>query len=361
MSTAMTSQERVNRMFARRDQDRIPRHDTFWGETITRWSSEGLDGGRDQLMQMLQSDFASLQWLWPSCFPDQRKVLREDELTRDILDGHGKICRYWKNKAGTPEHLGFDCGSAEKWRKIYKPALLATGPQNDPAAVARSYRKARAEGKWCHLTGVEVFEETRSLMGDEITAIATIEDPEWVMDVAKTFTDQMIFNLDVLMSTGIQPDGLWIYGDMAYNHATFCSPAMYKELFWPQHKRLADWAHAHNQKFIYHTDGRVIDVMDLWVQAGFDCFQPIEAKAGMDIRQLCPKYGDRMAMFGNIDIMVMGSNDLDKIDHEIKTKFAAGMATRGYAYHSDHSVPPTVSWPTYQHVLKLIDRYGTYA
>jgi hypothetical protein len=36
------------------------------------------------------------------------------------------------------------------------------------------------------------------------------------------------------------------------------------------------------------------------------------------------------------------------------------MARRGYAYHSDHSVPPEVSWHTYQWVIDLLDRYGNY-
>jgi uroporphyrinogen decarboxylase len=113
-------------------------------------------------------------------------------------------------------------------------------------------------------------------------------------------------------------------------------------------------------KFIYHTDGDVRGVMDLYLAAGFDCLQPIEAKASMDIRQLCPEYGDRLAMFGNIDVMIMGTNDRGRIEEEIRSKFAAGMATKGYAYHSDHSVPPTVSWATYQFIMECVNKYGNY-
>ena len=113
-------------------------------------------------------------------------------------------------------------------------------------------------------------------------------------------------------------------------------------------------------KVIYHTDGRVSGVLDLYIQAGFDCLQPIEAKAGMDIRQFAPTHGDRLAMIGNIDVMKMATNDLGLIEEEIRTKFAAGMATRGYAYHSDHSVPPQVSWDTYKAIIGMVERYGYY-
>ncbi len=358
---SLTSQERVNRAFARQDHDRVPRHESFWSETITRWKDEGLSGDAQTVLDMLGSDFHGLCWVWPCIFPGQDTLIEEDAQTRVVRDSQGKRVRYWKEKSGTPEHLGFECSSREVWEHTFKPALLDTGLQIDPDAVKRNYRRGRAKGLWCHLTGVESFEETRSLMGDEITLMAMVEDPEWIRDVSRTFTDQVLRNFDAAMATGIQPDGLWIYGDMAYNHATMCSPRMYKELIWPDHRRMAEWAHAHNMKFIYHTDGDINGVMDLYVQAGFDCLQPLEAKAGVDIRTLCPKYGRQLAFFGNIDVMKMATNDLAGIEDEIKAKFVAGMATKGYIYHSDHSVPPQVSWKTYQAIMQMVEKYGRYA
>lgn len=216
-------------------------------------------------------------------------------------------------------------------------------------------------GRWTHLTGVEGFEALRKLIGDEACLIAMIDDPEWVKDIAEVHTDCVLRDFEAILAAGAEPDGCWIYGDMAYNHATMCSPAMYRALVWPQHKRLADWAHARGMKLIYHSDGNVSGVLDLYLEAGFDAFQPIEAKAGLDVRQLAPRYGARLALMGNVDVMVMAANDLDRIEGEISAKFAAGMATRGYAYHSDHSVPPTVSWSTYQAIIEMVAHYGNYA
>ncbi len=356
----MTSRERVNRMFARQDHDRVPRHESFWSDTIVRWQGEGLDGGQQEVLDLLQSDISSLQWLWPAPFPEGDKRISQDHETYVVRDSHGKLLRYWRHRNGTPEHLGFDCDTREKWEKTYKPALLATGLQQDPAAVARHYQGARKNDKWAHLTTVEGFEESRSLMGDEISLIAMAEDPEWIMDVSSTFTDIVLMNLDAIMATGIQPDGLWVYGDMAFKTSTMCSPSMYKELIWPDHKRMADWAHAHRMKFIYHTDGDINKVMDLYIDAGFDCVQPLEAKANMDIRKLCPAYGDKLAFFGNVDAMVMATNDLAVIEQEIAAKLTAGKKTKGYIYHSDHSVPPSVSWQTYQAIIAMLDKHGWY-
>ena len=356
----LTGQQRVARMFQRRDHDRVPRHESFWPETITRWQSEGLDGDAQRLLDLLGSDFQSLNWCWPHAFPGEAVTLFEDDQTKVVRNGQGNVSRWWKHRSGTPEHIGFGCDSRDAWEKVYKPALLKNAMQTPIADVKKKYRAGRSAGRWCHLTGVEAFEETRSLMGDEITLMAMAEEPEWIIDVARTFTDVVLKNLQAILDAGVAPDGLWIYGDMAYNHATVCSPSMYRELIWPQHKRLADWAHANRMSFIFHTDGDVHGVLDLYVAAGFDCLQPLEAKASMDVRTLAPRYGDRLAMFGNIDAMKMATNRLDVIEEEIRTKFAAAMATRGYAYHSDHSVPPQVSWQTYRSIIELVDRYGWY-
>lgn len=347
-------------MMERRDHDRIPRHESFWPETITRWQGEGLDGDASRVLELLESDFYGICWCWPEAFPGTARTVSEDAETKVVRDGQGKLVRYWKNKSGTPEHLGFECDSREAWEKTFKPALLANALQLDVEKTADSFRKGTASDKWTHLTGVESFEETRSLIGDEITLMAMADEPEWLVDVAETFTDVTLQNFDAALAAGIRPDGLWIYGDMAFKTATMCSPAMYRELFWPQHKRLADWAHAHRMKFIYHTDGDVNGVLDLYAKAGFDCLQPLETKAGMDIRTLAPRCGDRLSLFGNIDVMLMITNDHDLIEQEIASKFAAGKATKGYAYHSDHSVPPQVSWETYQFIIDCVKKYGGY-
>jgi len=359
-SVPMTGRERVNRMFSRREQDRVPRQDSFWPETIARWQREGLQWDQADVLRLLEADFQTLCWSWPAPFPGVREVLTADAETETVRDAWGGICRYWKGRSGTPEHVGFGCDSREGWEKTYRPALLAAPLQVDVRLARLRYEEGRALGKWTHLTGVEGFEALRKLIGDENCLVGMIEDPAWIQDIVRVHTDVVLRSFEAVLAEGIEPDGLWIYGDMAYNHATMCSPAMYRELVWPAHRRMAQWAHERGMRVIYHTDGRVSGVLNLYIEAGFECLQPIEAKAGMDIREIAPTHGDRLALFGNIDVMTMGTNNLDLIEEEIRTKFAAGMATLGYAYHSDHSVPPQVSWDTYRAIIGFVEKYGRY-
>jgi len=61
------------------------------------------------------------------------------------------------------------------------------------------------------LTSVKSFEELRALLGDVNGLVAMAEDRVGA-DIATTFTDVTLRNLDACMALGIQPDGLWIYG-----------------------------------------------------------------------------------------------------------------------------------------------------
>jgi uroporphyrinogen decarboxylase len=364
-ATPLKSRERVNRALERKEIDRVPRHDTFWPETLERWREEGLAGSSNQelgrtILGELESDFHCITWFWPHPFPGRNEVVTEDEWTVTTLGPSGTIERNWKHKSGTPEHAGWDCDSRERWEEVYKPAFLNRPVDLDVEAAKESFRRGRADDKWCFLARVEAFEEMRKLIGDEEAMVSVIEDPEWVMDIADTQATVLLRNYQAVLDAGIQPDGLWIYGDMAFRTMTFCSPDAYRELVWPSHRRILDWAHANGMKMIYHSDGDLRGVMDLYVEAGFDALQPLEAKASMDIRELVPTYGDRLSFFGNIDVMKMIPNDLELIEEEIRSKFAAGMARRSYLYHSDHSIPPQVSLSTYRAIIGMVDKYGSY-
>jgi uroporphyrinogen decarboxylase len=353
----MVGRERVNRMFARQDQDSTPRMESFWDDTLRRWRAEGLT---EDPNVVLGNDFQGLCWSEPFPFPGQAEVIGEDADTVTMRDGWGQVNRYWKNRQGTPEHIAFPCETRRNWECDIKPRLLSLGPWVSLEGARRDMATARRNGRWCHITGLETFEMTRHLLGDENTMIAMLDEPDYVLDVSNTMTDLVLRDFQYLLDNGIEPDGVWIYGDMAFRSGVICGPPLYRELVWPDHKRMADWAHERGLPFIFHTDGDVNAVIGDYIAAGFDCLQPLEAKAGMDVRKLCPQYGDSMAFFGNCDVMVYATNDRDAIEAEIASKLAAGKATRGYAYHSDHSVPPSVDWQTYLFVIEMVDKHGNY-
>ena len=79
------------------------------------------------------------------------------------------------------------------------------------------------------------------------------------------------------------------------------------------------------------------------LDAGIDCLQVIEVKAGMDLIKLYKEYGDRLSFMGGIDVRVLYSNDRQRGDQELEQKIPVVKGRYGYVLHSDHSIPDTVN------------------
>ncbi|HXG24978.1 MAG TPA: uroporphyrinogen decarboxylase family protein [Chthonomonadales bacterium] len=356
----MTSRERMNLALKHQEADRIPRTDSFWGETLHQWRQQGLEYGVD-VGQLFDFDVVGAGWVHHDARPGFQRILEETEEWRIRMDGNGAILRYWRHKSGTPEHIGFTVNSPDTWRQL-KAELLSVPIEVRVEAypVLAAMHRARAEERWFCWAGVECFEVAKDVLGHEQLCIAMAEEPDWARDVFETETDIAVRALDFLERCGVKFDGAWIFGDIAYNHGPFCSPKMYRELVMPAHARHVGWFKDRGLPVIYHTDGDFRPLIPSFLEIGIDCFQPLEAKAGMDVRELKPKYGDCAAFMGNIDVMVLLTNDPEQIEAEVASKVPLAKKGGGYIYHSDHSVPPGVTWETYKFLMKLIDEYGSY-
>jgi uroporphyrinogen decarboxylase len=96
------------------------------------------------------------------------------------------------------------------------------------------------------------------------------------------------------------------------------------------------------------------------VEAGIDCLQVIEVKAGMDLLKLYRDYGDRLSFMGGIDVRTLYSNDRDIIDEELQLKIPVVKGNYGYVLHSDHSIPNTVDYESYQYFIERGLELGRY-
>jgi len=109
-----------------------------------------------------------------------------------------------------------------------------------------------------------------------------------------------------------------------------------------------------------HCCGNVRPLIPDLIDAGVDCLQPLEVKAGMDLVELKREYGQDLAFMGGIDVRAMSNPDPQVIEREIAAKISAAKMGGGYIYHSDHSVPNDVSFAQYCRTLELVKKYGAY-
>jgi uroporphyrinogen-III decarboxylase len=122
---------------------------------------------------------------------------------------------------------------------------------------------------------------------------------------------------------------------------------------------MIDLCHAKGLPVIYHGCGNVRAILPDMIEIGLDAYNPLEAKAGLDVVQLRRSLGHKLAFCGNSNIQVWETNDLEKVRREVLRKLNAAKGG-GMIVQSDHSVTSAVAGKTYDYVVKLVRQYGRY-
>ncbi len=358
---AMTGRERVNRMLQRRDHDRVPRFDAYFPEAIARWQTEGFAGEAPDVLALLSADFLDFCWSFPAPYRDGERLVSQTDEWFDERNEFGETVRYFRDPTRCQQHLSYEADCRAAWEQYTKPALLAPELHVDLEEAELQWALGRRSGRWCFLIGIDPFQAGRHLLGDEVMLLAMAADPEWIRDLSVTYTDLVLRDWSAIVEAGLHPDGVWIASDLAYQLGPLCSPQMYRELILPDHRRLCEWAHAHSLQVIFHSNGKVHDLLDDWVAIGVDLLVPLQAQAGMELGRIGRSHGRRLGLMGNIDTTILAAGDPGRIEAEVATKLAAGKATGGYAFCCDQMVGETISWASYRLLIELLARYGSYS
>jgi uroporphyrinogen decarboxylase len=360
----MTHKERFLHALNREPVDLIPHGDGLWGEARKKYVEQGkLTEDEDATIHFDMSwrSGGGVDAIADLDFEDQ--IVEETDETILRLNGNGATLRWWKNKSGTPEHVDFKVKDKSSWEKFAKPFLLDLDRRRINLERYRERRNQAAEEKraFCW-AGLLPFEQMHPLCGHEYMLMGMALEPEWVKDMVMTYADLVIRHLEIMFAEEGLPDAMFFYEDMGFKGKPFMSPAMYRELIQPGHKKLFDYSHDHGLKAIVHSCGFVEPLVPGLVEAGMDCLQAMEVKAGMDMPRIAKQFGDRIAFFGNIDIRILATNDFKAIDEELNRKILPILEMDGgYILHSDHSIPPEVEHDTleyfFQHGRRITERF----
>jgi len=357
----LTGHERISRFLKRQPHDHIGAYESFWSETHTKWTEEGHTFLHENLDDHFNLD---LSQIW--CFNNTvdldfiEELVEEDETTRLTKNGNGAILRWYKDKSGPPENVDYTIKGREQWNEI-REKLLGVDTRRINYEQYRAVKNdAKAKDRFFCWSGVNVFELMHPVCGHEYMLMGMALDPDWIRDMVQVFTDMIINLMDDLFAKEGQPDGIYFYEDMGFKERPFMSPAMYRELIFPAHKRTVDYAHARNMPVIMHSCGFVEPLLSDIVKSGIDCLQAIEVKAGMDPLRIQKNYGDVLSLMGGLDVRVMNANDKTAIDRELEAKIPALMKNNGFCLHSDHSIPPEVEYETYKYFREKGRELGTY-
>lgn len=360
----MTSKERISRTLRRQPIDRIGAYEAFWKDTKAAWQEAGHVGEGEELPDHFALDIRQAGWFNMIADIDaEEQIVEETDETKLVRNGNGALLRWWKSRSGTPEHVDFLVKDRASWNEHARPHLLNESNYRrrmDAEGYAEGREKCRQEELFLFWGGLNVFECMHPVAGHEYMLMGMALDPDWVKDMCTVYAELIINLLQILFDEKGKPDGVFFYEDMGFKEKPFMSPAMYKEIVWPAHKRLFDYCHSLDLPVMVHSCGYVEPLVPGLIEAGMDCLQAMEVKAGMDLVKLKKTYGEHIAFCGGLDIRSLETNDTAAVDAELAAKLPAAMAGGGYILHSDHSVSTRVNYEIYKYFLERGREMGTY-
>jgi uroporphyrinogen decarboxylase len=345
----MTGVERISRILKRQPVDRIGLFEHFWGDTLQKWQAGGhIDSGED-LAGHFGFDMSTC-WAFNMVarMDFEPEVIEETDETILTRDGNGALLRRHKLHNATPEHVDFAVTDRSSWEELVRPLLTPDTARIKFEPFREAKSKSAASDRFFCWSGVNVFELMHPVCGHEHMLVGMALDPDWVRDMATVYADLTIALMEILFEREGKPDGIWFYEDMGFKNRPFMSPEMYHEIIQPAHSKTIDFVHAQGLPVIMHSCGFVEPLLPHVVEAGIDCLQVIEVKAGMDLLRIKKNFGDRIALCGGMDARNLVANDLDAIREELTLKIPDVKQGSGYILHSDHSIPTTTDYETYR-------------
>jgi uroporphyrinogen decarboxylase len=174
----------------------------------------------------------------------------------------------------------------------------------DPDAIDLSYFDQLPdlfpEGMKAIVTQGGTYEDVSQMMGYENYCLALYDDPELVAGMYdkigawKLAVFERIIGLD---SVG----AVWHSDDLGYTEGLLFDPAVMRQYLFPWYKRMGNLAKRHDKPFIFHSDGKLWEIIEDLIDCGYDALQPIEPKS-WDAREVKARYGDRLCLIGTIDL-----------------------------------------------------------
>jgi uroporphyrinogen decarboxylase len=365
--------DRMNKALRHQEPDRVPISDFFWGSFLERWRAElGLPADTDIYKHY------DLDWIatMPNMDPHikQFEILEESDEEVIVRTGFEALIQKKFNHP-MPAYLEFETDTIEKMRAFQfddprDNRRYFSGGDNQIAGVGDSFERDLPPwvdsvkslhpdfpvyGSICEghemlwrIIGLKNVMLWIGLYPDEIGRFV-----ERIIEFVVEMTKAQIEAADGLL------DGMVIWGDVAYRKSLFFSPNYWRRYFKPGIKAIVEVCHEHGLPVIYHGCGNVSDIFEDFIETGVDAYNPLEAKAGLDVVDLRRKYGHHIAFCGNMDVMAWAHSSQEELKRIVLTKLNAAKGG-GYIFQSDHSVPSNVSGQNYDYVVKLVRKYGQY-
>jgi len=340
--------------------------------TLRAWQGQGLAEGADWNVELMQAVGLPYSPPTPRFDPgvDFRLIPQFEEKVLEHRDGHW-IIQDWMGAVTeisdrydytyirsakdfvTRKWHRFPVQSPQDWDEHIRWRYDPADPARFPPDYAGRSEALQARDYPLRLSVNGPFWQMREWCGFEGLCTFMAEQPCFVDEMAgfwKNFVSQVFKR----MLEEVTPDFVMVNEDMAYKEHSMISPRMARRFLLPA---WAEWIGLLKEAGVplvfVDSDGFVGELMDLWVEAGFNGNFPQEVAAGNDIVANRQRYGRRMAFLGGIDKRALAAGG-EIMHREVLRVVPPLLEEGGFIPGCDHGVPSDIAWPDFVAYSRLL-------
>jgi uroporphyrinogen decarboxylase len=335
---------------------------------VARELTDGADDVRIDLMSALpDEDNARLMELY---------MLIHEELDIDGYSNRDIGLMYWGSGLESIDDLHVRDG----WGVVYQRnphgiAVPIGHPVESPADLERLPTPARAAPPTELVQiGAARFKGRKALVGDVLGPYTaswflrgTVEllmdfgsNPEFVHAVMRFATESGKVKLEGAVAAGMSM--VTLNDDIAHKLGPFMSPSHYREFIAPYHRELVQFGKAVGLKMVLHSDGNLWPLIDDIVDCGFEGLHPLEPDAGMDLKQVKDRFGDRLCLIGNLSVTeLLPTASPSEVEEAVIKAIEDAAPGGGYILSDSNVIDPGCKAENVITMMRAAKKYGSYA
>ncbi len=235
------------------------------------------------------------------------------------------------------------------WEELEKPEHLR------PLYEVKDYLP---EGMKVIANSGKIFTLTWMLMGFNNFATKLIMDEDLVSDIFHKVAEVQLNLLDKIFDMP-HVGAVWIVDDLAFGTGPIISPEHYRKHVFPWYREIAKRCHENDILLFQHSDGDLNSLMEDIIHIGTDLLHPIDPTC-MSMTETKKKYGDRLALAGNVANELLRAGTPEEVDARVKYLIKNVAPGGGYCLAAGNSVTEWGKFENYIAMLKAAEKYGSY-
>jgi len=306
----MNSRERVFTALQHQQPDRVPRFEIWIDALLSELDQKDLPSAYVNLRQdavMMPSQTPTDSNAWQTGTDEWGRIWKNGMYTAGAIETEADLDRYTPALVYAEEL--FDTQQVELVKAHYPDHCLIFGTHIGP------------------------FTMSYLAMGFERFFLRLIENPAFAHKLLDIRTAWAIALFQKAVDLGAE---VIVMGeDAGHNDGPMISPRMWREFVLPCHQQIVD---ALDVPVIWHSDGNVISLLPMAIEAGFVGFHGLEPAAGIDLKLVKQEFGQDLVLIGNIDIRVLCNSNLDAVRAEVDRCLEQGTPGGGFMLATSNSI-----------------------